>query len=119
MSFYDNHTLCLCERISCIGHILVTLVTFDLPGMNPSPWAIESDLDKIYFNDIIKLAKKEDYKPVEQAETPDHLWLPRLTDGQKKFREVQQILSGYGIAVQDQDELVELAEMWKNRLGKT
>jgi hypothetical protein len=101
------------QRFGALKRHLARFVKFERIG----PFAIVSNLDKIYYKDLIKEAKRTDYEPVELAETPEHLWLPRLTDGQKRFREVQQVLGGYQIGIDSQEELEELAEMWNRKIA--
>jgi hypothetical protein len=97
------------KRFGALKRYLARFAKFERPG----PWAVYEDLDRIYYKDLIKKAEKEGYEPVDAGETPDHLWLPQLTDAQRKFREEQRLLMGLGFDIETLAELEELKQKKK------
>ena len=94
------------ERFSTLRKCLSEFGKFTDPGARP----VYNALEKIYYKDLIKDAERNGYEPVEPGDLPTRFWLPKLTEEQKEFRKLQDLLSGVGIYVDSPEELMELKE---------
>jgi hypothetical protein len=100
------------QRYTTLQKHIARLETF----VRLHPGVIYNNLDRIYFKDLIKDAKRNDYEPAETPETEGIRYIPRLTEEQRWFREQQRVLAGFGFDVHSQEDIEVLRE--KNRLER-
>jgi hypothetical protein len=102
------------ERYTRLQKHIARLETF----VRPSPGVISNDLDRVYFRDLIKIVKKNDYEPAEVSETEGVGYIPRLTEEQRQFRNKQRVLIGLGFKIHSPEDLEALKERNKSEQRK-
>jgi len=99
-------------RFGALRKYLARFTKFERPG----PWALYAPLDRVYYKDLIKKAQKEGCEPANPGETPDRLWIPRLSESAMRFRNTQRILTGLGFEIDSPEDLKAIRE--RNRLDR-
>jgi len=76
---------------------------------SPGPRQIYNALDKSYYKDIIKMAKREGFDPIE-SKTTAKFFIPKWTEDEMLFRETEKSLQRWGIYVDSPEELIAIKD---------